>query len=57
MANLNTKVGVILARLQPIHNGHLALIDDEELKKYVPACVFETRKAIKQHIELSKLIT
>ena len=56
MANLNTKVGVILARLQPIHNGHLALIDDEELKKYVPACVFETRKAIKQHIELSKLI-
>ena len=27
MANLNTKVGVILARLQPIHNGHLALIE------------------------------
>lgn len=23
----NTKVGVIIARLQPIHNGHLALID------------------------------
>lgn len=30
--------------------------NDEELKKYVPTCVFETRKAIKQHIELSKLI-
>lgn len=30
--------------------------NDEELKKHVPTCVFETRKAIKQHIELSKLI-
>lgn len=27
MAVNNTKVGVIIARLQPIHNGHLALID------------------------------
>lgn len=30
--------------------------NDEELKKNVPVCVFETRKTIKQHIELSKLI-
>ena len=30
--------------------------NDEELKKYVPNCVFEMRKTIKQHIELSKLI-
>lgn len=30
--------------------------NDEELKKYVPKCVFEMRKTIKQHIELSKLI-
>ena len=29
---------------------------DEELQKYVPTCVFENRKTIKQHIELSKLI-
>ena len=30
--------------------------NDEELKKYVPQCVFENRKTIKQHIEISKLI-
>ena len=30
--------------------------NEEELKKYVPNCVFEMRKTIKQHIELSKLI-
>lgn len=34
------------------------ILDDneEELKKYVPTCVFENRNTIKQHIELSKLI-
>lgn len=30
--------------------------NDDELKKYVPQCVFENRKTIKQHIEISKLI-
>lgn len=30
--------------------------NDDELKKYVPNGVFENRKTIKQHIEISKLI-
>jgi cytidyltransferase-like protein len=30
--------------------------NEEELKKYVPSCVFTNRNTIKQHIELSKLI-
>ena len=30
--------------------------NDEELKKWVPTCVYENRKTIKQHIELAKII-
>lgn len=45
------KIGVILARLQPIHNGYLALIE-KAIQENDEVYVFIGKK----HIELSKLI-
>ena len=44
------KTGIILARFQPIEKEY------EELKKWVPDCVFESRETIRKRIELANMI-
>lgn len=53
------KYGVILARSQPIHNGHLALDairNDLELEGLVPKCIIDAKFYLKEFILLHESI-
>ena len=45
-------VGVILARLQPIHNGHLALIQKSVNEKKL----VDLQNKLKENLSMSKMV-